>query len=282
MAHVFFCGVIVFGNIRYFRYNKRVTTRLKEETLYMAKKHHFKAWEDQIIRDRWQTTTDEQIAKEIGRTTEAIGRRRKALGFSKAPGRPPNKIRKEAVIAHPTEYSLATLSKDDRIAFYRSQFDKNHRYPFLLKILIDDELPYYQHKYIEFLDNVESITLQEEEILHNMLMTEIQILRLQEQISEAIRAYRDDNEDKRPPPQHLYKDLNDAEVRYAKYHKDMNLTREQRLKANKEEKITITSMVSALLDARNREKAGKSAGIMSYFSERCRDDMNKMDFLIGG
>jgi len=247
------------------------------------KKHHFKGWEDQIIRDKWQTTTDEQIAKEVGRTTEAVARRRKALGLSKKAGRPAKKTQKEAVIANPTEYSLATLSKDDRIAFYKSQFDKNHRYPFLVKILIGDELPYYQHKYIEFLDNVDSITLQEEEILHNMLMTEIQILRIQEQIAEAVVAYRDsDDEDKRPPPQYLYKDLNDAESRYARYHKDMNLTREQRLKTNREERITITSMVSSLLEARNRAKAGNTAGMMSYFTDKCRDDMNKMDFLIGG
>jgi len=153
----------------------------------------------------------------------------------------------------------------------------------LVKILIGDELPYYQHKYIEFLDNVDSITLQEEEILHNMLMTEIQILRIQEQIAEAVVAYRDsDDEDKRPPPQYLYKDLNDAESRYARYHKDMNLTREQRLKTNREERITITSMVSSLLEARNRAKAGNTAGMMSYFTDKCRDDMNKMDFLIGG
>lgn len=247
-----------------------------------TKKHHFKAWEDQIIKEKWQTTTDEAIAKEIGRTADAVARRRKALGFSKRNGRPGKDTRSKAILSNPTNYSLALLSKNDRILFYKSQFDKNHRYPFLMKILMDDEVPYYKHKYIEFMDNVESITLQEEEILHNMLMTEIHILRIQEQIKEAVQSYRDDDdEDKRPPPQYLYKDLNDAENRYAKYHKDMNLTREQRLKTNREEKITITSMVSSLQEAQNKHKAGQAAGMMSYFSKRCRDDMNKMDFLLG-
>lgn len=247
-----------------------------------TKKHHFKAWEDQIIKEKWRTSTDEEIANEIGRTCEAIARRRKALGFSKKNGRPGKQTRAKAILSNPTEYSLATLSKDDRIAFYKSQFDKNHRYPFLIKILMDNEVPYYKHKYIEFMDTVDSITLQEEEILHNMLMTEIHILRIQEQIKEAVQAYKDDTEeDRRPPPLHLYKDLNDMESRYARYHKDMNITREQRLKANREEKITITSMVSALQDIKNRHKAGQSAGMMSYFSKKCRDDMTKMEFLLG-
>ena len=246
-----------------------------------TKKHHFKAWEDQIIKEKWQTTTDESIANEIGRTPDAVARRRKALGFSKKNGRLGKQTRTKAILKNPTEYSLAMLSKDDRISFYKSQFNKNHRYPFLMKILME-EVPYYKHKYIEFMDNVDSITLQEEEILHNMLMTEIHILRIQQQIKDAVQSYRDDDgDDRRPPPQYLYKDLNDAESRYAKYHKDMNLTREQRLKANREEKITITSMVAALQEAQNKHKAGQAAGMMSYFSNRCRDDMNKMDFLLG-
>ena len=248
-----------------------------------TKKHHFKGWEDQIIKEKWQSSTDEEIAKEIGRTADAVARRRKALGYSKKNGRPGKNTRAKAILSNPTQYSLATLSKDDRIEFYRSQFSKNHRYPFLIKILLDDELPYYKYKYIEFMDNVDSITLQEEEMLHNMIMTEIHILRIQIQIKDAVQAYRDDDsEDKRQPPQYLHKDLNDAESRYTKYHKDLNITREQRLKMNREEKITIASMVSSLQEAENKHKAGQAAGVMSYFSKKCRDDMNKMEFLLGG
>ena len=132
------------------------------------------------------------------------------------------------------------------------------------------------------MDNVDSITLQEEEMLHNMIMTEVHILRMQESIKEHVEAYRSsDEDDRRPPPQYLYKDLNDMENRYSKYQKELNVTREQRLKANREEKITITSMVSALQDAENKHKAGNTAGMMSYFTKKCKSDMSKMDFLLG-
>ena len=248
-----------------------------------SKKHHFKAWEDQIIKDKWQTSTDEQIAKEMGRTMESVARRRKILGFTKRNGRPGDNTKRKAILTSPTEYSLATLSKDDRIKFYKSQFTRNHRYPFLVKMLIEDEIPYYQHKYVEFLDNIDSITLQEEEILHNMIMTEIHILRLQEQIKDAVESYRDnDDDDKVPPPQYLYTDLDKAENRYSKYHQTLSLTREQRLKTDSEEKITMTGMVTALQEVRNKNKAGRNAGLMSYFTKRCREDMNKMSFLLGG
>ena len=87
----------------------------------MGKKHHFKAWEDEIIKQKWRTTTDEEIGKEIGRTAEAVANRRKKLGFSKANGRPSAKKIKQEVKSNPSEYSLAALSKEDRISFYKSQ-----------------------------------------------------------------------------------------------------------------------------------------------------------------
>ena len=246
----------------------------------MAGKHHFKSWEDEILKKKWRTHTDKEIGAEIGRSEEAIANRRKKLGLFKGAGRPSADQVKAEIKANPTDYSLASLSKDDRIEFYKTQFNKNHRYPFLCKILLDDEIPYYRHKYIEFMDSVDSITLQEEELLHNMLMTEIHILRIQEEMRNAISAYQNES-DAPPPPQYLRKDLDEAEKRYKDYHRVLNVTREQRLKTDKEEKITITGIVRNLLEAENKRRSGEKAGIMSYFKNKCQDEMTKMDFLLG-
>lgn len=245
-------------------------------------KHHWKVWEDEVLKKKWENSTDKEIAEIIGRDEKSVARRRKLLGFSKKNGRPKNSTRREAIFQNPNEYSLAQLSKDDRLEFYKTQFEKNFRYAYLKRTLMSDEINYYKHKYIEFLDSIDTITLQEEDLLHNMIMTEVQIIRIQEQIKDQLEIYRDDEESGHPPPQYLYKDLSDAEDRYMKYQKSMNLTREQRLKSNREEKITITRMVQSLQDKRNRAEAGKTAGIFNYFADQCRDDMDKMNFLLGG
>lgn len=244
-------------------------------------KHHWKAWEDEILKKNWENQSDKEIAATVGRTEESVARRRKILGFSKKNGRPKNSTRKDAIFKNPNDYSLAQLSKEDRIQFYKTQFEKNFRYPYLEKILMTDELVYYKHKYIEFLDSIDTITLQEEDLVHNMIMTEVQIIRIQEQIKDQLEDYRD-SDATHPPPQYLYKDLSDAEDRYLKYQTKLNLTREQRLKSNREEKITITRMVRAFQDKKNRAEAGNTAGIFSYFTKQCRDDMDKMNFLLGG
>jgi hypothetical protein len=247
-----------------------------------GKRCKFAAWEDEIIKQNWQTMTDEELAKKCNRDPIAIAKRRKRLGFMKPNGRPANDTRKEGIFANPSEYSLAALSKEDRIQFYKTQFESNFRYENLKKILMQDELEYYKRKYIEFLDAIDTITLQEEDLLHNMIMTEIQMLRVQIQIKDSLEAYNsDDEDDKRPPPQFLYKDLNEMEKRYVDYQEKLNLTREQRLKSNREEKINISSIVRSLLDRRNREEAGKTAGVMSFFAAQARNDMNKMKYLLG-
>jgi hypothetical protein len=247
------------------------------------KSHHFAPWEDALIREHWQTMTDEELAKRVGREPLAIMKRRKRLGLSKANGRPTNNTRKDSIFANPTEYSLATLSKDDRIQFYKSTFEANFRYPYLKKTLGSEELEYYKRKYIEFLDAIDTITLQEEDLLHNMVMTEIQIMRVQIQIKDCMDQYEDnDDEDKRPPPQYLYKDLNEMEKRYVDYQEKLNLTREQRLKAHREEKVNISTIVRGLLDKKNKEEAGRTAGVMSFFAQRAKDDMDKMKYLLGG
>lgn len=248
-----------------------------------SSKGHFTAWEDQVIRDEWQTSTDEEIGVRLGRTTEAIARRRKILGFVKGNGRPKKSTRKKAVFENPNEYSLSKLSKEDRIEFYKAKFEKNHRYQWLLRTLLPDEIEYYKIKYIETLDSLDSITHQEEDILHHMIMKEIQITRIQAQIKEALEEFydRDDDDERRPPPQYLYQDQDKAEQQYVKYQEKLRLTREQRLKIDKEEKVTIASLVKDLLDKENRRKSGEIAGQLSYFTDKCKDEMLKNKFLIG-
>lgn len=242
----------------------------------------FKPWEDEIIKQLWITNADPVIAKELGRGVESVMLRRKKLGLHKPHGRPNQDCRKEIILAKPTEYNLSKLSKDDRLAFYKTKFDHNPRYKWLTKTLLPDELEYYRQKYIETIESLDSITMQEEDLLHNMLMKEILIFRMQTQMKEQIQEYFDSDEEDRPPINlTLYKDLEAAEKQYVQYQEKLRLTREQRLKTDKEEKITIAALVRSFLDAQNKDRAGQMAGQMDFFTTKCKNDMLKMQLLLG-
>lgn len=242
----------------------------------------FKAWEDQIIFDDWETYTDEEIAEKLNRTPKAVTRRRKNLGLLKPNGRPTKQHKVEAILENPNEYNLSKLSKDDRISFYKTKFDKNPRYPWLVKTLMPDEIEYYKQKYIETIDNLDSINMQEEDLLHNLIVKEIAIMRIQTKIKQQEELWREADEDEKPQiNMGLYKDLNEAEKQFIDYHQKLKLTREQRLKTDKEEKITMTSIVRSFLDANVKKHAGDVAGYMAYSTEKCREDMTKMNLLLG-
>jgi hypothetical protein len=249
-------------------------------------KGRWEAWEEQYLRSNYIKMTDREISEKLKRTEDGVYRKRKALGLSKGTGgRPSNKDRQVAN-NKPNEYALAQLSKEDRVKFYKSQFDRNWRYKHLCNVLMVGELDYYKHRYIDVIDSMDSITYVEEDLVHNMVMCDVQILRIQEIIKTELQAYKeaaaDDDDTRRPPAQYLYKDLNDAQNQYVKYQEKLNLTRQQRLKENKEESITISSIVTNLLDRRSRADADKLAGELDHFAKRCKTDMDKMDFLLGG
>ena len=239
-------------------------------------------WEEQWLKQHWNKATDKEIAEKLGRDEKGVARKRKLMGLIKANGRPTNNSKIDATTSSPTPYSLSKLNKDERLKFYKASFKTHWRYKLIKKILLDDELDYYEHKYIEFIDT-NDITLIEEDLLHNMIMCEIQIVRIQTQLRDAIKKYNeDDDDDKRPPPQYLYKDLNDAEQRYLKYQEKLNLTRQQRMKDNREESVTISSIVKELIDKKSRRDADRLAGELDFFNRTAREEMNGMDFLLGG
>lgn len=232
------------------------------------------------IKENWMSATDEQIAEKLGRSPEAIRRKRDDLGLKKPGGRPTRITKESNIYKNPTVASLATLSKERRLEFYKKSFEKNPRYQQVLLELNEIEMNYYKHKYVEFLDSIDTITINEEDMLHHMLMSDIIIHRIRATMKKESDEWDKKLEGARPP-QNLLPELQRAEERYMKYHQSLNVTREQRLKTEKEEKVTIVSIVKTYQDKQAREEAGRHAAMMEYFQDRARGDMLKNKYLLG-
>lgn len=247
-----------------------------------GKVNPFEQWEDDYIREHWQTKSDEDIASHIGRPSDGVKRRRKKLGLARSQGRPPAPSRANAIYTNPTSYNISRLSKEDRIEFYRTKFEQSARYPWLLQTLTTTELDYYKAKFLDTHESLDTLMPQEEDILHNMIMKEIDIVRLRKLIKQQMDEYEKAPIDDKPPlNQQLYKDMEAAEKQYVGYHEKLRLTREQRLQTDQEHKITVSSLVRSFLDAKVRQEVGDMAGQMAYSTKRCKDDMRKRQFLLG-
>lgn len=249
----------------------------------MAKSYHYTEEELKFIEVNWQVRSDKEIAQVLGRTEESIARQRKKFGWSKAPGKQTREAIKEAVLnnvnAGKSSFSLAHLDKEQRLEIYKSSFDLNHeRYKLLKQELHDDELEYYKHKYLSFIDSVDSLHHTEEDALHHMIMADITISRIRKRIKEA---EIDNQLHNQPMIFGLYEALDKTEKKFVEYQKVLNTTRAQRLSKDKEQKETIASVVQVYRNNMAREELGRQAGLMEIYKEKCAEEMSKNRYLLG-
>src|SRR5690606_16094021 len=127
------------------------------------------------------------------------------------------------------------------------------RYNLLSRELHAEEMEYYKHKYIEFLTSLDTFTLQEEDALHHMIMSDISISRIRARIKQMEES---SDEDDRPLVWGMYKSLDEAEKKFIEYQKILRVTREGRLKESKEEKETFATLVNLYRSSKVRDEVG--------------------------
>jgi hypothetical protein len=258
-------------------------TRENARGSVVPKSYHYTEEELKFIELNWQTRSDKEIAQILARTEESVARQRKKFGWLKPAGRPTREQIKETVIKNvnegKTNFSLSHMDKEQRLEIYKTSFDQNHeRYKMLRNELHDDELAYYKHKYLSFIDSVDSLHHTEEDALHHMIMADITISRIRKRIKEA---EIDNALHNQPMIFGLYEALDKTEKKFVEYQKVLNTTRAQRLSKEKEHKETIATIVQIYRNSMAREELGRQAGLMEIFKEKCADDMSKNRYLLG-
>lgn len=249
----------------------------------MAKIHHFTEEEIKFIEQNWKFKSDKEIGRILDRTEKAIRRQRKMRGWSKPQGRPTaehiEKGMSESIQEHGiSEFSLANMDKDQRLRIFKENFSKNPRYVQLLQELMPHEIDYYKHKYVEFVDSVDTLTIQEEDSLHHMIMSDISISRTRKRIKQMEEA---NDEDNKPLIYGMYEALDKAEKKFIEYQKILKVTREMRLKEDKEEKETFISLVQMYRNRQAREEMGRQAALMDVYKDKCKEEMKSYRYLLG-
>lgn len=254
-------------------------------------KYHYSDEEILFIENNWKSQTDRQIAQVLGRTEESVQRQRKSRGWSKKPGRPTNEEKDEALresvgnmkgaenLSALQRISLSNLDKNQRVALFKDNFSNHPRYESLQDELSQPEVKLYIYKYVDFLESIDTMTPNEEDALHHMIMTDINISRLR----KHIRRSEELNEEEGAPLIHgLYETLEKAEKRFVDYQKILNVTRERRLSKDKEQKEDIHTIIQTYRGELARNELGRQAGLMDIFKDKCKEDMNKFRYLLGG
>jgi hypothetical protein len=247
-------------------------------------RHHYSEEEIRFVEQNWKIRTDKEIGRILSRTAESVERQRKKMGWHKKEGRPSVEGIKENMQqlvesgSQISQLSISSLTKEQRIEIYKANFTKNPRFSWLMRELHEDEVDYYRHKYTEFMDSLDTITIQEEDSLHHMIMADIGIGRIRRMIRDM---EQDKDENSKALVFGLYETLDKAEKKFVEYQKILRFTREARLKESKEEKENIASVFQMYRARAAREEMGKQAGLMEVYKEKCKEEMKTSRYLLG-
>jgi len=248
----------------------------------MARGYHYSDEEKKFLETNWKTKTDEDIGRILGRAPESVARKRKSLGLVKRSGRPSKNEIKEAklerAVTNPSDNNMAALDKTERLEIYKNNFNRNPRYQSVKLELHEYEFVYYRHKYVEFMDSVDTITIQEEDSLHHMIMADLSISRIRRKIKDM---EEENEENDKPLIFGLYEALDKGEKKFMEYQKILRVTRESRLKENKEEKETFATIVNIYRSKKTREEMGRQAGLIDIYKNLCKDEMKTSRYLLG-
>jgi hypothetical protein len=244
----------------------------------------FEEWEVAFIKANYKNRTDVWLAEQLFRDVDAVTLKRQTLKLKKPLGsRPkdaerhsPQTLAKKFKEQNKNEYE--DLTPAQKRSIFENQFKHTRRYKELQDVLTAQEIDTYAEKWMDYISTWETVLATEEDTLHLAIL-------------ELIRAHRTlvrqkaamDNPNGSPVPIEAYeKNYKEIVENYNKMMQQLSGTRLQRLATNKEEKMTLVTMVQSLQDAEIRKRAGDEAATIQAAAGMTKNWMRQQNFLMDG
>ncbi|RKY43050.1 MAG: hypothetical protein DRP85_00710 [Candidatus Makaraimicrobium thalassicum] len=226
-----------------------------------AKKYNLTPEAEKFIKQNYNKMSDAEIAAYLNVPVHVVGRWRKKLKLIKVPGYDVelnvDKINKQARLLNPLE----------RRKYYLKQLRSRPRYQLVKKMLSPEELRFYEEKYVEYFSSpdIETITIHEEDDIHELTMAQIALMRLQKEEYEAR---------KRGDPFIDYsRAIKDKNETILKIKKSLDLERAQRLQRQADSSTNFTNLIKELNDMGIRKMAGEEATMLKFRMEEAVNDL---------
>ena len=209
--------------------------------------------EDDFIHKNYTMMTDQEIANALNRDRKSIENRRVKLGLN-------NKKEKKVSGDFREEY-MKNLSEDDRFKTHLKELRASATYKQLKEIMEAKELKYYEEKWVGFMmdPSIETMTMPEKDQLHELIMCQIQLLRLAKEERICLAS---GEKFTRGPDVRAYQDA------VMKYQQQLNATRQQRLKNKTDSAMTFTNLIREMKNPELRRTLGYEAAMMKYIAEK--------------
>jgi hypothetical protein len=235
----------------------------------MARKYILTPEIQKYIAVNYTVMTDKTMGKHLDIPEETIRYWRRKL-----------KLKKKSVAHAPVEPSMDVIkaldgqsehvrrmSAKERRQYYLEQLRSRPRYKMVQTILDADELAFYEDKYIEYFSNpdIETLTVTEEDDIHELTMTQIEKLRLQ-------RSVLRDQSNADLLAQHS-RAIKDKDETILKIKKSLSLERSQRLERQADTSTNFTNLIRELNNRGIRVLAGAEVAMFKF---RMEESINRL------
>lgn len=216
---------------------------------------------EKYIREHYLTLTDAQMAKRMRVPRSILTKWRLRMQLHKrgvASKKRDSKLIKGAAIKR----NVKRLSDDERREYFLKQLRGRPRYQLMKRGLDDSELSFYEEKYIEYFSSpdIETITVQEEDDLHEMTMLQVSIMRLRKEEFDSRVAGGGAVVDNS-------KQIKDATELIMKFKSSLDIERKQRLKRQEDSATNFTTLIKEINEQHTRQLVGEEATMLKFRTE---------------
>jgi hypothetical protein len=241
----------------------------------ISRKHVLTPKKEQYIRDNYLKMSDLKMSKHLRTPRSTVTKWRLRLGLNKR-GAGPKKTDKKITKARPQQVNLKRLSDEDRRKFFLQQLRTRPRYD--LMSLTKPEMRFYEEKYVEYFSNpdIETITVHEEDDLHEMTILQIRIMRLQKE--------EHDSRMNSTPNMAIVdnsKQIKDAMDDFLKLKKSLDLERRQRLERQEDSATNFTTLVGEINKDHTRALVGEEATMLKFRMEESLNQLIQHERILG-
>lgn len=242
-------------------------------------------WEVAYIKSNWDHMTDLQIGEQLHREAKNVTVKRQSLKLIKNNASRPSGVdgitNDELNKRYKSDKKKAyeALSKEEKRKLFDNQFKNSQRYKELKEVLSESEIATYAEKWMDYISTWETVLTTEEDTLHLAILELIRAHR----VLVRQKAAMDNPSPMNAVPIEMYeKSYKEIVENYNKMMQQLSGTRQQRLSVNREEKMTLVSVVQALQDNAIRKKAGDEEAMLGAASQMTASWLRQNNYLVDG
>jgi hypothetical protein len=243
----------------------------------------WKDWEVDYLSKNFQSLTDKEMASFLNRSEESVMQKRRKMRFSKKASNAQESI-EAAVEAHNdtrTNTALQDLTESQRRAELSNILTNSPIWGECKEMFSSSECTLYKARWVEFRMTYDSLNPVELDTLHILLTAMLRLNGYQKMERRIKDSHTGTVEEMRMALITVHKEIREMNEVYMKALNVLSASRDQRIKREGDQKVTLLTLLRELELKEGREQMAKESDALRFISNLERERLSAEGFLKG-